>query len=284
MKSALLGTLLLGAVSWSSQPASAQATYIYTGNQYNFISGGPPGFVNHYNTSMRIQVTLQFAHWLPPNSGCIIFSQNLHLSTGPAFKMTISDGVFSVSGGTGIFPVPFSIGGAVSTGADGEIKTWSLISSSSQFFIDGGASTLNDPAGTCSFPGSTPGVLDNAVSNNGLDRASIANSPGTWSFPPASVLISMLANEFQTGILPDPGKKFSKKLAQISDDIRFNSGLACHHLKAFVNQVKAQSGKKLTAQQAASILKTVALVQGQLNCASGSNDGNNDGEDDNEDN
>jgi hypothetical protein len=93
------------------------------------------------------------------------------------------------------------------------------------------------------------------------------NSPGVWSSPSPAIEITMLKTQFQLGILPDPGSSFSDQLQVVLNDITYNTGLTCQDLQIFVAHVKAQTGKKLSAAQAASILQTTSQIASQLNCA-----------------
>lgn len=76
----------------------------------------------------------------------------------------------------------------------------------------------------------------------------------------------MLINEIQLGILPDIGTSFLDQLQQIQTDISTNNGQACADVSTLMNEVRAQSGKKLTVAQANFILNTLQNMQAELGC------------------
>jgi YVTN family beta-propeller protein len=90
--------------------------------------------------------------------------------------------------------------------------------------------------------------------------------------PSATILLTMLKTQFQVGNLPDVGHSFSDQLQVIINDITSNNGLACAALQDFVNHVKAQTDKtqldkkKLTPDQATTILSAVSQIASQLGC------------------
>jgi probable HAF family extracellular repeat protein len=84
---------------------------------------------------------------------------------------------------------------------------------------------------------------------------------------PAAVLVSQLLTQFQLGTLPNVGNSFIAQLLQVQRDIANNNyGVACQDLKAFSNHVKAQSGKKLSVEQANAILFSVSQIAASLQC------------------
>jgi hypothetical protein len=90
--------------------------------------------------------------------------------------------------------------------------------------------------------------------------------PGTWhQATPAAILL--LAQSFFAQATIGPGTSLYDKINQIQDDIIANHyGLACEDIAAFANQVEAQTGKKITEDQAALILQIVALMESELSC------------------
>ncbi len=83
---------------------------------------------------------------------------------------------------------------------------------------------------------------------------------------PPSLVISNLLTQFQSGVLPEPGKSMEQKLTAIANDVSSDNGLACSDLTAFANAVKAQSGKKVGASQAAYILTQAEDISTSLDC------------------
>jgi hypothetical protein len=63
-----------------------------------------------------------------------------------------------------------------------------------------------------------------------------------------------------------PGKSFSAQVRAIRDAA--SSADACVAMQDFVNHVNAQTGKSLTAAQAAEILATAAQIKPSLGCGS----------------
>ncbi len=68
-----------------------------------------------------------------------------------------------------------------------------------------------------------------------------------------------------------PGKSLPSQLTQIATDINVGAiSLACADLNTFAGEVKAQTGKKITASESSFLLATVAVMEssapGQLNC------------------
>jgi len=66
-----------------------------------------------------------------------------------------------------------------------------------------------------------------------------------------------------------PGSSYLAKLQSISASIGSgNTSTACNQLAAFANEVRAQTGKKLTEAEAASLLASVAALRAKVGCPS----------------
>jgi hypothetical protein len=64
-----------------------------------------------------------------------------------------------------------------------------------------------------------------------------------------------------------PGGSLSSKVAQIALSLQAgNTSSACGQLRALQNEVNAQSGKSLTADQAAALTSEIAALQSLLGC------------------
>ena len=237
--SAVAAILLIG-FALSSRYAFAQATYNYTG-------GTLSGLVPPFTTSMHVSATLQLWSWLPPNQHCI------YVSSLPGFRLIMSDGVDTFDSSS------LSSKGAialVSTDSQGQITQPWLVSIGSTF-----GSVGSDQAGqTCS----TPPILDSYdwASN---DTGFYEGAPGSWSYPRATPLSIMLTNEIDLQQI-SPGKSLSNKLIQIRNDITAHNGYTCPDLSDFASEVKAQTGKKITATQSTFILHTTGIMQTELGC------------------
>jgi hypothetical protein len=236
----------------STQCLFAQAIYNYTGNSYAVAY--PP-----YNTSMSVTATLQVGSWLPPNLTCI------DPSTMPGFRLLFRDGVNTLD--TNFPPIPpYTAAVRVSTDAHGQItEPWSLTLYSQTLFVS--ISSDAEPAGTpaacqVSFP--APFTGDLAESDIGVHYA-YADTAGTWTYPSASVLTTMLTKEVNLQQLGS-GKSLSNKLSQIADDITNDSGMACSDLAGFAGEVKAQTGKQITVGESAFILHTTGIMRLELGC------------------
>jgi len=101
------------------------------------------------------------------------------------------------------------------------------------------------------------------------DLARNSNVPGTWhsgSPTPATMVSSLIAVVEEMNI-PQQGTSLTDKLRQISSDITTQNGLACVDLTGFRNQVRAQTGRKITTAQADQLLAAAANIGSALNCA-----------------
>jgi hypothetical protein len=68
-----------------------------------------------------------------------------------------------------------------------------------------------------------------------------------------------------TGIAP--GSSYADKLTQVQADIAAgDTATTCSDLRAFINEVNAESGKKLTASQASALVASAQQIQSTLGC------------------
>jgi YVTN family beta-propeller protein len=84
--------------------------------------------------------------------------------------------------------------------------------------------------------------------------------------PTPTILLTALKAQFQAGNLPDIGHSFSDQIQVILNDIAGNNGMACTDLQDFVNHIKAQTGKRFTADQITAIMNSVLQAAAQLHC------------------
>jgi hypothetical protein len=231
--SAMASVALIG-FALSSQYAFAQATYNYT--------GGPLGsLIPPFTTSMHVSATLQLGSWLPPNQHCI------YVSSLPGFRLIMSDGPDTVD--TDLLSASAAVA-LVSTDSQGQITFPWLVSLGSMGSDLGGQTCLPSD------------ILD---AYDWADGSLEEGPPGHWSYPSASALTIMLTNEINLQQI-GPGRSLSNKLTQIRNDITTNNGYGCSDLVNFASAVKAQTGKKLTADQSTFILHTVTIMQSELSC------------------
>lgn len=260
-RAGFVAALSLAGLAVSPRPACAQAAYVYSGN--TFTTAYAP-----YTSVDRVVAILQLSSWLAPNLQCV------DASALPGFRLIMEDGInqmdsATITAGTGTFHA------FVSTNQNGQIEGPWLVEDLSA--VQGVAITsANLPsANTCAQSSQTE-VFDNTV---GVLRnvpcpgcpifppiPSQSNTPGVWSFPPPRSLATMLINEIQLGILPDIGTSFLDQLQQIQTDISTSNGQACADVSTLMNEVRAQSGKKLTIAQANFILNTLKNMQVELGC------------------
>ena len=242
----------------SSQPAMAQATYIYTGQNLT-------GYTAPYTSSSHVTATLQLGNWLPPSQTCV------NLTTLPGFQLIMSDGVQTTDS---TFTVDYA---NVGTAADGlPAVPWDLR-------MGAEPRVQYDFILTSYFPyryiaPCFPLQIYDLDGTDPVDLASLSLleggrrdfAPVSWSYPPASALTVMLQNKINLESI-GPGSSLPAKLNQIGADITANSiRQACADLAAFASEVLAQTGKKITPDQSTFILRTVQIMEsnatGELNC------------------
>jgi hypothetical protein len=257
LKATAACAMALVGLALSSMPAAAQATYLYTGKPFTLaVSSLPP---SRYNTSDRITVTLVLNDWLLPGL------DHRDVTQLPGFRMIISDGVTTLD--TANLPpalTDHTTIATVSTDARGAITGWTMDETAGSITGYYTEHTSDQPATFA--PPLAPANDYGAFGAVRFLDVGESYEPGSWSFPQAPDLVSMLLNQIQLGILPDIGHSLADQLQQVLTDIRTNNGQACQDLQAFVNHVKAQTGKKISAANSALILQTVAIIQSELAC------------------
>lgn len=241
--------------------AFAQATYVYTGNQFTT-------FYSPYTSTDSVFAILQLTDWLAPNQECV------DATALSGFRLILFDGINRIDSAS-ITPASGTFHAYVSTDQNGQISGPWLIQEISA--AQGVAITSADiPSGNPCAGNTEAEVYDNT---QGVPRnvpclgcvifpvtPSQSNSPGAWTFPPPLSLGTMVINEIQLGILPDIGTSLLDQLQQIETDISTNDGQACTNLTTLIGHVKAQSGKKLTRAQANFIVTTLQNMQAELSC------------------
>lgn len=244
LRAGALAVLVLMGFELSSQSTFAQATYFYTGNDYTVVSGS-------FTTSMSVTATLELPTWLPPNQSC------LNVIALPGFRLIMNDGIQTWDSIQGFA----NLNAYVSTDALGHIVApWRV-------GLGGVESIWQVLPNTVEF---NPNCYAPAISGPlDFDRAGAAESltPGSWSYPAASALATMLQNDVNLQRI-GPGKSLSDQLGKIENDITTSNGYACSDLSVFADEVNAQSGKKITAAQSTFILQTVGVMQSELGCGS----------------
>jgi hypothetical protein len=78
------------------------------------------------------------------------------------------------------------------------------------------------------------------------------------TFTRQSALLGRLTGDLN---VPGLGNSLVAQITQVLSDLNNGTnGLACSDLQAFVNHVKAQTGKKITSAQAATIMQWVGWI------------------------
>ena len=228
----ILGAMLL------VQAVHAQVTYQYTGNNFTF-------FVSPYTGSDHISITLQLPTALPPGLVNADFSQ----ITG--YSLSISDGHV-----TNTCPGSFCQFTLVSTGASGAITFWRIET------VGVGLHALvseSDLGG---------GAVDHSYIDPTPELAAIIGNPGTWVLlPPDPAELTGTLISTVIGMHIQLGTSLTDQLNIVLQDLLNNNGLACQDLQAFVNHVKAQTGKMISRAQAAIIADQVAKISAAIPCS-----------------
>jgi hypothetical protein len=211
---------------------------------------------------MRITAVLQLSNWLAPNLRCA----NVASIDPQGFHLTMSDGVQILD------PAHPAAGNTVaslilvSTDAGGQIIAPWVVSTGELSPANAPVSfitTFSEGVPRCFIASVFPPQQDLALS--APNAASNTAAPGTWSYPAPSALTVMLQNQVLLNQI-GPGGSLFDKLTQVASDIAANNGQACPDLTGFANEVRAQSGKKISTSQAQFLLQTIAILRSELNC------------------
>ena len=126
---------------------------------------------------------------------------------------------------------------------------------------DGASSVAVDTAGTLSVAGVTDGTLPGQTSAGARD-AFVVRIAGS-----AEAAIQALIDDLDA-IHASPGIKRSleAKLRNAQRSLARNGRIACQALAAFVNEVRAQSGKHISAADAADLIAAAESIQRSLGC------------------
>jgi hypothetical protein len=116
--------------------------------------------------------------------------------------------------------------------------------------------------------GSTFAIGDTTVTCTATDTDGDLNSPVKKTFnvhvKGAAEQLADLANAVK-GV--GPGTSLADKVASIQADLAANDTKdACGTLNAFINEVKAQSGKKIPAGTAASLIASAQQIEAVIGC------------------
>jgi hypothetical protein len=142
---------------------------------------------------------------------------------------------------------------------------WVFTRSGSTWSQQGPKLIPNDETGAGRFGGSvtlsgdgTIAVIGGPADNSGIGAA--------WTFTSNSVQ-TQLQNLLVAVTGVGPGTSLADKVSQIEAYVAANDMAdACQALTAFINEVKAQTGKKITAVQAASFIAQATSIQSALGC------------------
>jgi hypothetical protein len=123
-------------------------------------------------------------------------------------------------------------------------------------------SIASAPASGSTFP-----VGTTTVNNQATDIALPTGNTAACSF---TVHVKGAAEQVQDLLLQveevGPGESLESKVQTVLTDVQTANGLACSDLAAFMNEVTAQSGKKLTVAQANSLLTVATRIRAVLGC------------------
>ena len=118
--------------------------------------------------------------------------------------------------------------------------------------------TCNPPSGATFGIGTTT-VTCSVVDSGGLDASATFTVTVLGAAQQAQDLYQMAA-------VTGPGGSFAAKLAAVLESMSSGSGNACASLQAFINEVRAQSGKKISAAQAASFIAAAERIRAVIGC------------------
>ena len=242
-----LGAMLL------TQLASAQPVwrYTYTGNRYSTATGA-------YTSDMRFTLGFSTPTPLPKNFNGLFDVRNV------ATQVTVSDGLGTFSGPPNNVFVVFHIS---ATDGDGIPRAWNAIIN--LFWVCPNSSFLE---GTAS--GSLTGASESMRHldcHTGLPifGEGASQTMGLWTIAapsPATLAAYLLTLVTQMNIL-EQGKSLTRELTAVLNDINNDTlGLACSDLTTFSDHVTAQTGKKITAAQAAQIQTWVGYIGSGISC------------------
>jgi hypothetical protein len=232
------------AVILSARPATAQATYEYTGNPFTLFSCGPsvpgPGTIlcstpaptnpnTSYTAADHVEVTLVLDNPLPTN----LAYQDVRTFAG--FSLTMNDGQHTVTNldAVGMFA-------EVSTDADGDILQWRLVINTGGA-LNGGIASQNATFVTDS---GTLACCDPTVSG---DLARNSGVPGVWTSgtgtPTPEDLVSNLMIVVADPLLGLPGGQVNSLTDKLNNALAsIQAGLnkqAANQLKAFISSVES---------------------------------------------
>lgn len=232
------------AVIVSARPADAQVTYTYHGNPFTVFSCGPdpygfdtcstpgPNQYTSYTAANSVTATVTLDAALPANMPW----QELWLL--PGFRLTLTDGIQTLTFASGDFNSADVGVAGVSTDATGRIIAWDLGLgfSSTRTWIE----TLR---ALPSYPTYDYGQLMKGNPSAPADFAYYWGTPGPWTFSgsgPAAAVTDLIGSLSHLGLTNGQINSFTTKLNNILTSI--DAGLnnqAINQLNAFINQVQA---------------------------------------------
>jgi hypothetical protein len=262
--------LVISALAISALPLAAQTSYHYTGKPFTFFSCGPsspgPGTrdcpndpapgntLTSYTATDHVTATLTFTS---PLSASLFYTD---VTTVPGFKLTMNDGHQTLT-------TPGPVIAKVSTDATGQIVgPWLLVINAGNAADSGIASENEPPVQPFVQDQGTLACCDPTIQG---DIALNQNLAGTWDNTNQKTPVQMLSDlvvVIQQMNIPKQGTSLIDKLQQISTDITAQNGLACPDLTAFMNQLKAQTGKTITTGQASQLVTATAAIQTAVGC------------------
>lgn len=274
VREVVIAALAALGLALSSPLVAAQATYRYTGNAFTFFSCGPtsdgqgtlscadpgPNANTSYTATDRVTATLSFDSPLAANLDLA------EVQSLPGFELSMHDGHQTVTTANG----PVGLIARVSTDGSGQISAWRLIINLGNA-ANSGVSTQNwFNTATSRNVMSDTGTLACCHPTIAGDIGRVSDNPGTWDSgaPTPEQMVSGLITVLQEMNIPQQGASLTDKLQKILNDISTQNGLACTDLQGFENQVKAQTGKKITLAQASQLLAAAADIGAALDCGS----------------
>ena len=263
--------LALFGLTFSSQPAQAQATYSYRGNPFTLFSCGPsnpgpgdvlcstpgPNAFTSYTAADFVSGTLTFTNPLPANMSL------QDLTSLPGFQLTLNDGQHTVT--NAIAP---GLIVQVATDASGNIVSWWLIMNTGGT-QNGGIGTVNfsNPvSGSHVFDQGVLACCDPTVPGN---LAYLFSSPGTWTSgsgtPSPATLVTNLIQQVSNPLLQltlGESSSLTDKLINALASIQAGQNKqAINQLNAFISAVQTYlKNGKISAQTATTLTNAATAI------------------------
>jgi hypothetical protein len=248
------GALLSLALSSPSAVAQPTWQYTYTGNPFTRIYGAP------YTTAIFVTASFKLPEPLPAGATSTI--PGITPATAAAFQVTMSDGQQTISTSSPLFrqALEMSIN---ATDANGLPSLWYIILLSNPT-----VSPFQTFPSIQSF-GHTAGAVVDYATLNLAGQAAEGRNGGTWTVeaPSTASIAAGLLSIVTNMNIEQQGNSLIAQLLTVQTDINNNTlGLACSDLSIFAEHVTAQTGKKITVDQAAKIQAWVGYLSKSIPC------------------